>query len=113
MLIFLPALKATIYIPSPYANCGVCSVASNPIPLVQRFALLRWEQAGAGRTLEVDLKDKLPLLLKAEENDPSVTELDLSECNLTDACCIIWLHKMMASNTHLRSLKCVCYGQSD
>ena len=104
----LSALIAIIYHlrSFPYANCGVCSVASNPIPLEHRLALQRWEQADDGRKLEVDLKDMLPLLLMAEENDPSVTELDLSECNLTDACCR-WLHKMMASNRHLRSLKCV------
>ena len=101
----MSALKATIS-SIPYANCGVCSVASNPIPFEHRLTLLKWQQAGAGRELEMDQKDTSELLLKAFENDPSVTELDLSRCSLTDTNCK-WLHKLMASNTNLQSLKCV------
>ena len=53
------------------------------IALEQKFELLKWEQAAPGRKLEINKKDQLPLLLKAQENDPAVTDIDLESADLT------------------------------
>ena len=71
--------------------------------------MLKWEQAQAGRELKVTKKDQLPLLLKAEANDASVTEIDLSSGLLTDKDGV-WLGKMLSSNTHVVKIKCVSSG---
>ena len=67
--------------------------------------MLKWEQAQAGRELKVTKKDQLPLLLKAEANDASATEIDLSRGVLTDKDGV-WLGKMLSSNTHVVKIKC-------
>ena len=71
--------------------------------------MLEWEQAQAGRELKVRKKDQLPLLLKAEANDASVTEIDLENEGLTDKDGV-WLGKMLSSNTHVVKIKCVSSG---
>ena len=58
-------------------------MSDNTIPLEQKFELLKWEQAAPGRKLEINKKDQLPLLLKAQENDPAVTDIDLENADVT------------------------------
>ena len=62
---------------------GSHSLKSNKIALEQAVELLKWEQASPGRDLKIDRKEKLPQLLKAQENDPAVTTIDLSHASLS------------------------------
>ena len=57
---------------------GFHSLENNGIALEQVVELLKWEQAAPGRDLRINRKEKLPQLLKAQENDPAVTTIDLN-----------------------------------
>ena len=54
----------------------------------------------------MDIKDKLGFLLKAQRNDPAVTEIDLSSAYLT-AQCGAWLGTMLRDNNKIITIKCV------
>ena len=64
---------------------------------------MQWEQAQPGRKVELDIKDKLGLLLKAQKNDPAVTTIDLESVDLT-AQCGAWLGTLLRDNDKITKM---------
>ena len=83
---------------------GFHSLENNGIALEQAVELLKWEQAAPGRDLQIDRKEKLPQLLKAQENDPAVTTIDLSRASVSPQD-IAWLAGVLKVNQFITSLK--------
>ena len=64
--------------------------------------MLPWKLDAAGRELIAD--DKVKQLIKAADNDTSVTEIALSSSELTDQCGVV-LGNLLAKNRTLKRLK--------
>jgi hypothetical protein len=69
-----------------------------------RLELLQWEQDSPDRTLKIQAKRALPLLLSAQANNASVTEIKLNSAMLTPQCGL-WLAKMLKGNGFVQSLE--------